>query len=448
MGVKCEFDNRYRKRAYKMNYTGYDLLWLFFFYSFIGWGMETAYATVKNRRFVNRGLINGPFCIIYGISMAFVSVSLQELEGIWLFLGVTVYTTVIEWIAGLLVEILYQERWWDYSHRKWNLDGYICLTASLIWGILGYAAVRWLNALVLPAFRWIPGLLAHSLIWVLVAILTVDVVASHILIKGRSRWLKQWEFANDQIAGVSIRISAWIIKQVERRLKQAYPEAYEKKAQNKERKVFAAGCGFYKIVLLFIIGAFLGDLVETVYCRFSLGYWMSRSSVVWGPFSVVWGVAIAAVTALLHNYKDKSSWFLFWSGTLLGGAYEYFCSVFTELVFGKVFWDYSKIPFNLGGRINLLYCFFWGFAAIIWFKCCYPRIDAWIEKIPMWLGKTITWCLVIFMSCNMLFSSMALIRYEQRSEGVAAKAEWQIYMDTYYDDAKMEKIYPKAKKIH
>ena len=44
----------------------------------------------------------------------------------------------------------------------------------------------------------------------------------------------------------------------------------------------------------------------------------------------------------------------------LGGAYEYLCSVFTELVFGKVFWDYSWMPFNLGGRINLLYCFFWG----------------------------------------------------------------------------------------
>lgn len=47
----------------------------------------------------------------------------------------------------------------------------------------------------------------------------------------------------------------------------------------------------------------------------------------------------------------------FYCRYILGGAYEYVCSVFTEIVFGKVFWDYSKIPFNLGGRINLLYCF-------------------------------------------------------------------------------------------
>ena len=55
------------------------------------------------------------------------------------------------------------------------------------------------------------------------------------------------------------------------------------------------------------------------------------------------GLQLALVTALLYKYKDKGDRFLFLTGTLLGGAYEYFCSVFTELVFGKVFWDYSKI---------------------------------------------------------------------------------------------------------
>ena len=77
-----------------------------------------------------------------------------------------------------------------------------------------------------------------------------------------------------------------------------------------------------------------------------------------GPFSIVWGFAIAAATLLLDKYNGRSDHFLFFFGTFLGGLYEYICSVMTELVFGKVFWDYSQIPFNLGGRINLLYCFF------------------------------------------------------------------------------------------
>lgn len=85
-------------------------------------------------------------------------------------------------------------------------------------------------------------------------------------------------------------------------------------------------------------------------------------------------------------------------GTLLGGAYEYLCSVFTEIVFGAVFWDYSALPFNLGGRINLLYCFFWGLAAVAWFKVLFPPLDRLIESLPRRGGTILTWCLVVFMA--------------------------------------------------
>lgn len=172
---------------------------------------------------------------------------------------------------------------------------------------------------------------------------------------------------------------------------------------------------------------------------------MSRSSLVWGPFSMVWGLAIAIATALLHKDKDKPDANIFLIGTLLGGAYEYVCGVFTEIVFGKVFWDYSKIPFNLGGRVNLLYCFFWGIAAVVWIKFLYPRISKWIEKIPQRAGKAVTWIVIAFMTVNIGVSMLALIRYDVRSEGAAAKYQWERVMDTYFDDERMQKIYPNAK---
>ena len=75
-------------------------------------------------------------------------------------------------------------------------------------------------------------------------------------------------------------------------------------------------------------GAFLGDIVETIFCRLTAGIWMSRSSFVWGPFSIVWGVALAAATMLLYRYRKYSDRFLFFMGTFLGGAYEYTCSAF------------------------------------------------------------------------------------------------------------------------
>ena len=172
---------------------------------------------------------------------------------------------------------------------------------------------------------------------------------------------------------------------------------------------------------------------------------MSRSSVVWGPFSIVWGLAIALATAMLYKYKDRSDSFLFIVGTLLGGGYEYLCSVFTEIVFGKVFWDYSKIPFNLGGRINLLYCFFWGIAAVVWFKKLYPLLSGLIEKIPMLPGKILTYALILFMCCNIAVSCLALVRYDQREQGIPAGNALEQWADEHYDDARMEKIYPNAK---
>ena len=171
---------------------------------------------------------------------------------------------------------------------------------------------------------------------------------------------------------------------------------------------------------------------------------MSRSSVIWGPFSIVWGLAIAVVTLMLYRYRNRSDRFLFITGTLLGGAYEYFCSIFTEVLFGTVFWDYSDIPFNLGGRINLLFCFFWGFAAVIWFKHLYPLLSRLIEKIPVIAGKLVTWALIVFMCCNIVMSVLALTRYHQRSQGIECAYSWQTWMDTHYDNEKMELIYPNA----
>ena len=231
---------------------------------------------------------------------------------------------------------------------------------------------------------------------------------------------------------------------MERRMEKAYPLIFEAAEQITKRKVFAEGCGFYKLFWLFLIGAVLGDLVETVFCRLTAGVWMSRSSLVWGPFSIVWGLAIATATALLYKDREKPDRHLFFIGTVLGGAYEYVCSVFTELVFGTVFWDYSEIPFNLGGRINLLYCFFWGIAAVIWIKGLYPFFSGWIEKIPVLWGYILTWVLVLFMASNIVVSSMALIRYDRRSEGMQADNVIEKLLDEHFDDERMERIYPNA----
>ncbi len=102
------------------------------------------------------------------------------------------------------------------------------------------------------------------------------------------------------------------------------------------------------------------------------------------------------------------------------------------------------MPFNLGGRVNLLFCFYWGIAAVVWIKVIYPRLSAWIEKIPMKIGTIMTWIFVVFIVINMVVSSMALIRSDARAKGDVADRQWKQIIDQHFDDERMNKIYPKA----
>ena len=428
-----------------MIYNTYELIWLFLIYSFLGWILETILAATKQRRFVNRGLINGPLCTIYGVAIVILTIFGQELPLFWLFLGAMIVATVTEWIGGHMIEQFYHERWWDYSDVKWNLDGYICLPASLVWGVLGTVSMRWGNGLLIRLYGFLPEGIGHLLVWILAGMLVLDVTATIFALSGIGRSTQKWEAVDSWFTSISLRIGQWLYGHVDRRIHRAYPKTVQVEKPQRDKTVFAAGCCMQKLVWLFFVGCLLGDITETIFCRITAGVWMSRSSLVWGPFSIVWGFAIAAVTDLLYKYKDRSDRFLFLMGTALGGAYEYLCSVFTEIVFGKVFWDYSHIPFNLGGRINLLYCFFWGFAAVIWFKNLYPILHHVIERILHRSKYLLTTVVAVFMICNIIVSMLALIRYDTREHSPKPKAHWEEVMDHYYPDETMRKIYPNAK---
>ena len=91
----------------------WKLLWLFLIYSFAGWVLETVLASLKQKKFANRGIINGPFCLIYGFGGFFITAFTRELTGIWLFLGSAIVASLVDWFAGHLIELWYLDRWWE-----------------------------------------------------------------------------------------------------------------------------------------------------------------------------------------------------------------------------------------------------------------------------------------------------------------------------------------------
>ncbi len=451
-----------------MEYTIYGLVWLFFTYSFIGWCVEVCAAAIRKRKFINRGFVAEPLCPIYGNGAILFAIFLSDLKTspFFLFLGGVILASILEYSTGKLLETIFKKKWWDYTGNRFSLDGYICLKYSLLWGVFALLLIYFMNPFLLSILEMIPYTMGFVAAIVLFCLLLLDITCSAIALLGMQKRAKQLAPITEGMQHASKVLENAITKRIQKRMQKAFPSLSEEDitlSAKEKSTVFAEGCSFYKLIALFFIGAFLGDITETIFCFITTGVLMSRSSVVYGPFSIVWGLGCAFLTALLYRYKESSDRHIFIAGTLLGGAYEYICSVFTELVFGTIFWDYSGFAFNLGGRINLLYCFFWGIAAVVWFKMIYPKLSAWIEKIPMKVGKIVFNILIIFMVFNMGISALALARYTERntienetettemyvSTGVDSEKNWKssliFFLDKHFPDERMEKIYPNAK---
>ena len=131
---------------------------------------------------------------------------------------------------------------------------------------------------------------------------------------------------------------------------------------------FAHGVNFYKLCWVFFICCFLGVVIETIFCFIASGRLSQRTGLVWGPFNLIYGFGAVLLTISLQRLRGKNDRYIFVGGAIIGGAFEYFCSWLQETVTGTVSWDYSGMPFNLNGRINLLYCIFWGVLALVWVK--------------------------------------------------------------------------------
>lgn len=159
----------------------YDVLLCFFVYGCLGWCTEVVFAAVRQRKFVNRGFLNGPICPIYGIGVVSVVVILEPLmdNTVLLYLGAVILVTALEWITGFLLEKLFHHKWWDYSNMPMNLNGYVCVLFSFIWGIACVVIVRDIHPaiyhmLTLPP-RWVRILVSILLLLLLAVDLYVSV---------------------------------------------------------------------------------------------------------------------------------------------------------------------------------------------------------------------------------------------------------------------------------
>ena len=164
---------------------------------------------------------------------------------------------------------------------------------------------------------------------------------------------------------------------------------------------------FKRILAYFIIYSLLGFIIETIFGMLTKGVVESRQSCLYGPFCCIYGLGAAVMIPGLQKFK-KRNWTLFLAGAVEGSIVEYIISWVGEMIFHIKWWDYSNMPFNINGRICLLFTIFWGILALVLIRLINPYIERFIDKIPAKLFGIITIGGTILLILDLLITAFGL----------------------------------------
>ncbi len=210
--------------------TYYQILWYFLIYSFLGWIVEVIFHAVVLGKVINRGFLNGPLCPVYGFGMLFVLCAANVVEDsglaavktgqtdslgtLYLFLGGMALATIVELIAGMLLDVLFHTKLWDYSDKPFNFKGYICLEFSILWGLGITMIVRILHPILENSGTKMQNLLPEKYGWALLAVLyataIADTVVTAMTLIGLNKRLKQLDELSASMRIVSNNLSETI----------------------------------------------------------------------------------------------------------------------------------------------------------------------------------------------------------------------------------------------
>ena len=421
-----------------IRYSLFHLTLYLLLYSFLAWAVEVCWYSLKGHQFVNRGFLTLPFSFPYGIAFTLLLQILPTLNRRYVIEMITTVTvlSVVRSLAAVFTRRVGKLNQWETAGGQLPQSA-LGWTATLLISGCMLVVYHVIHPVLMTAILILPQLLVRIVVVVLCLMVAADFATMMYAVRHNLPEPEALQKSQNETQRLADRMSRHIWK----RLQKAYP-GIEAEDTSQSKYVFAKGLCLDKLVWVFLICALLGDIIETFYCGLVDHAWMNRSSVLYGPFSFVWGIGAVVLTVSLRSLADKSDRWVFAGGFVIGGTYEYMCSVFTELVFGTVFWDYSDMPLNIGGRTNVLFCFFWGLLAMVWVKTLYPPLDRFIEKVPPVAGKVATWVVVFAMACNGILTAGAMIRYNTRAERPEPSGFVEAFLDSNYDDAYIEHRWP------
>lgn len=150
----------------------------FVWYSFLGWCMESTYCSIMEKHLINRGFLHLPLCPIYGAGVLIMVNLFTPFTGnpLLFYVMATVVMSAWEYFVGWLLEVTTHMKYWDYSHRRFNLKGRICLGNCLWWGVASYFVIYWIHPATIRLLGTLPVLARQITAYVLAAAAIADTV--------------------------------------------------------------------------------------------------------------------------------------------------------------------------------------------------------------------------------------------------------------------------------
>lgn len=224
-----------------MEYNYYNLFLLFLIYSFIGYIVESTSVSMLEKKLVlNRGFLVGPYIPIFGYGSMAMILTLQKYKDdvIALFIMSMVVCLTIEYLCSLIAEKLFNLRWWDYSDKKFNINGRICLQNGVLFGLAGLLVVEYLNPWLENLILLLPNNLMVTISIILSIVFYADTIVSGTTVLKFNKSFKRYGEDNTN------EVKSKIIEELHsnyltKRLINAFPHAKDRAHKFKElRKEF------------------------------------------------------------------------------------------------------------------------------------------------------------------------------------------------------------------
>lgn len=229
-----------------MKYSIATYFLLFIIYSIIGWILEVICVSIENKKFSNRGFLIGPYCPIYGCGAIAITILLQRYVNDWivLFFMSIITCGILEYVTSYLMEKIFHARWWDYSKRKYNINGRICLETLIPFGILGLIVMYITNPFILSGLSNIAENILNVIAIITFIIFIADVIISMKVIshvrttstKLRDKIANGTKVTMDNTEEITAKVKEILLGKsiLDRRLINAFPELQAKIKEKKE----------------------------------------------------------------------------------------------------------------------------------------------------------------------------------------------------------------------